>query len=146
MFLGKEEREAAQILSDALARDDVEIHPNTRVINVRVEGRRKVVDLVSDDNKRTVAVDEILIGIGTVPNVEGMNLQAAGVKYDSEAGIPTNDFLQTTNCSGIGLRALARVNQPYPTQANAIKMAADAYNRTRLSPVRKWLFKQWLAW
>ena len=97
MFLGKEEREAAQILSDALARDGVEIHLNTRVINVRVEGRRKVVDLVSDDNKRTVAVDEILIGVGTVPNVEGMNLQAAGVKYDSEAGIPINDFLQTTN-------------------------------------------------
>jgi hypothetical protein len=48
--------------------------------------------------------------------------------------------------SGIGLRALARVNQPYPTQANAIKMAADAYNGTRLTPALKWLLKQWLSW
>jgi pyruvate/2-oxoglutarate dehydrogenase complex dihydrolipoamide dehydrogenase (E3) component len=271
MFLGQEERDAAQILSDALARDGIEIHLNTQVINVRIDGKQKVVDLVSDDNKRTVAVDEILVGIGSLPNVEGMNLEAARVKYDCEAGIPINDFLQTTNpriyaagdvCSehkfphieavaarvvvrnalfcgrkrlstlaipwctytdpeiahvglyvrearaksipvktftvlmhdvdraicdgeeegfvkihvkegtdkilgatvvashagemineislamgsGIGLRALARVNQPYPTQANAIKMAADAYNGTRLTPALKWLLKQWLAW
>src|SRR5579859_4672000 len=97
MFLGKEEREAAQILSDALARDGIEIHLNTQVISVRVEGKQKCVDLVSDDAERTVTVDEILVGIGSVPNVEGMNLQAAGVKYDSVAGIPINDFLQTTN-------------------------------------------------
>ena len=48
--------------------------------------------------------------------------------------------------AGIGLRALAQVNHPYPTQAQAIKMAADAYLNTRHTPVRKWLFKQWLAW
>ena len=29
--------------------------------------------------------------------------------------------------AGIGLSALARVNHPYPTQGQAIKMAADAY-------------------
>ena len=48
--------------------------------------------------------------------------------------------------AGIGLRALARVNHPYPTQAQAIKMAADAYLDTRRTPARKWLYKQWLAW
>ena len=63
----------------------------------------------------------------------------------SHAGEMINE-LSLAMGSGIGLRALARVNQPYPTQANAIKMAADAYNRTRLTPVRKWLFKQWLEW
>ena len=48
--------------------------------------------------------------------------------------------------TGIGLRALARVNHPYPTQAQAIKMAADAYNSTRRRPFCRWLFRQWLAW
>jgi hypothetical protein len=38
--------------------------------------------------------------------------------------------------SGIGLTALAQVIHSYPTQAEAIKMAADAYERT-LGPVRK---------
>ena len=41
MFLPKEERDAAQILSDALARDGVEIHLNTTVVAVRMEGARE---------------------------------------------------------------------------------------------------------
>ena len=97
MFLPKEERDAAQILSDALARDGVEIHLNTTVVAVRMEGDEKIVDLVSDDDKFSVSVDEILAGIGRAPNVEGMNLEAAGVQYDTETGIHVNDFLQTTN-------------------------------------------------
>ena len=47
--------------------------------------------------------------------------------------------------SGIGLRALARVIHTYPTQAEAIKMAAEAYNRTRLTPTVRSLAKRWLA-
>jgi pyruvate/2-oxoglutarate dehydrogenase complex dihydrolipoamide dehydrogenase (E3) component len=34
---------------------------------------------------------------------------------------------------GVGLRALAATAQPYPTQAGAIKMAADAFCRSRLA-------------
>jgi pyruvate/2-oxoglutarate dehydrogenase complex dihydrolipoamide dehydrogenase (E3) component len=48
--------------------------------------------------------------------------------------------------SGIGLRAVARVIHTYPTQAEAIKMAADAYNRSRLTPAIKSLAARWLAW
>lgn len=33
-----------------------------------------------------------------------------------------------------------------PTQAEAIKKVADAYNRTRLTPRVKSLFEKWLAW
>src|SRR5271156_1974136 len=97
MFLGNEERDAAQILSDALARDGIGVHLNTEGINVRTEGNQKHVDLVSDDYKFTLNVDEILVGIGSAPNVEGMNLEAAGVDYEKEAGILTNDYLQTSN-------------------------------------------------
>ena len=35
--------------------------------------------------------------------------------------------------AGIGLRTLARVLHAYPTQAEAIRLAADAYNRARLT-------------
>jgi len=36
--------------------------------------------------------------------------------------------------AGIGLRTLSRVLHAYPTKAEAIRQAADAYNRTRLTP------------
>jgi pyruvate/2-oxoglutarate dehydrogenase complex dihydrolipoamide dehydrogenase (E3) component len=46
----------------------------------------------------------------------------------------------------IGLGKIASVIHPYPTQAEAIRKAADAYNRTRLTPFVKKLFTNWLAW
>ena len=46
----------------------------------------------------------------------------------------------------IGLGALANVIHSYPTQAEAVKQAADAYNRTRLTPFVKKILRGWLAW
>jgi pyruvate/2-oxoglutarate dehydrogenase complex dihydrolipoamide dehydrogenase (E3) component len=48
--------------------------------------------------------------------------------------------------AGLGLKQLARTIHPYPTQAEAIKRAADSFNRTRLTPFVKSLFGRWLAW
>jgi pyruvate/2-oxoglutarate dehydrogenase complex dihydrolipoamide dehydrogenase (E3) component len=48
--------------------------------------------------------------------------------------------------AGLGLGALAKTIFPYPTQAEAIRRVADAYNRTRLTPFVKRLFQTWLAW
>lgn len=271
LFLPKEERDAAQLLSDAFARDGIEVRLNTRAVKVRVEGGQKLVDLVSDDYHSTVAVDAILVGTGRLPNVEGLDLEAAGVDCDATTGVRVNDFLQTSNpriyaagdaclehkfthtadasarivvqnalflgrqrlsaltipwctytdpeiahvglyvrearernipvktftipmhdvdraiaddeetgfvkihvkertdrilgativarhagemineitlamVAGIGLRTLARVIHAYPTQAEAIKKAADAYNRTRLTPTMQWLLRRWVTW
>lgn len=44
----------------------------------------------------------------------------------------------------IGLGTLASVIHPYPTQAEAIRKAGDAYNRTRLTPTVKRLFGTFL--
>ena len=48
--------------------------------------------------------------------------------------------------AGVGLRRIAATIHPYPTQAEVLKKAADAYNRTRLTPgVKRWLtrFSKW---
>jgi pyruvate/2-oxoglutarate dehydrogenase complex dihydrolipoamide dehydrogenase (E3) component len=47
---------------------------------------------------------------------------------------------------GIGLGTMANAIHPYPTQAEAIKRVADAYNRTRLTPTVKKLFERWFRW
>jgi pyruvate/2-oxoglutarate dehydrogenase complex dihydrolipoamide dehydrogenase (E3) component len=46
----------------------------------------------------------------------------------------------------LGLKVLSNVIHTYPTQAEAIKQVADAYNRTRLTPFIKGLITRWLAW
>jgi pyruvate/2-oxoglutarate dehydrogenase complex dihydrolipoamide dehydrogenase (E3) component len=97
LFLPKEERDAAQLLSDAFARDGIDVRLNTEAVKVRMEGGRKVVDLISDDYQSTVTVDAILTGTGRLPNVERLNVDAAGIDCDATTGIRIDDFLQTSN-------------------------------------------------
>jgi pyruvate/2-oxoglutarate dehydrogenase complex dihydrolipoamide dehydrogenase (E3) component len=97
LFLPREERDAAQILADSFARDGMEVRLNAKAVRVRVEGGQKLVDLVSDEYTSTVAVDAILTGTGRVPNVDGLNLEAAGVSYDEDVGVHVDDFLRTSN-------------------------------------------------
>ena len=47
--------------------------------------------------------------------------------------IISNISLAMTN--NLGLGAIAKTIHPYPTQAEMLKRAADAYNRTRLTPL-----------
>ncbi len=97
LFLPTEERDAAQMVSDALARDGVEIHLNSQAVKVRVQGGRKHVELLNGGNIATTVVDHILTGIGRLPAVDGLCLAAAGVDFDATAGIKVDDFLRTTN-------------------------------------------------
>jgi pyruvate/2-oxoglutarate dehydrogenase complex dihydrolipoamide dehydrogenase (E3) component len=45
--------------------------------------------------------------------------------------------------AGVGLSRLAEVIHPYPTQAEVIKKAADAWRRQKLTPRVKRLFDWW---
>ncbi|CAN5654380.1 hypothetical protein BH18PSE1_BH18PSE1_03870 [soil metagenome] len=46
-----------------------------------------------------MCVDEILVGVGRAPNVEGLGLEAAGVDFDTTAGVRVDDHLRTSNAS-----------------------------------------------
>ncbi|MEP7184715.1 MAG: mercuric reductase [Rhodanobacter sp.] len=97
LFLEREERDAAQILSDAFARDGIEVRLNTHAVEVRLTNGEKQVDLISDDYHSTVTVDAILTGVGRRPNVQGLALESAGVRYDEVTGIVVDDQLRTSN-------------------------------------------------
>jgi pyruvate/2-oxoglutarate dehydrogenase complex dihydrolipoamide dehydrogenase (E3) component len=270
MFLVHEERDAAQLLSDAFTRDGIEIHLDTQTTSVRVDGNDTIVDVLNNGVAQTITVDRILVGVGTAPNVRNLGLDAARVAYDDVRGIQVDDFLRTTNrhifaagdvctenkfphiesvagrivvanallwgrqrlsaqvvpwctftdpeiahvgmyvteareknvpiktftvlmhevaraitdgeedgfvkihvregtgeilgatvvarhagdlineislamSAGLDLQTLGRVNTPYPTQSQAITMAADAYMQSRPTPLRTWLRTKWLA-
>jgi len=97
LFLPAEERDAAQILSEAFARDGLDVRLNTKAVNVLRENGQTLVDLVSDDYRSTIAVDAILTGSGRSPNVERLNLEAAGVELEAGSGIRVDDSLRTSN-------------------------------------------------
>src|SRR5438046_530901 len=265
--LVREDADAAEILQRAFVRDGIRLVLSCELRRVTRRGQQRVIEFAAGE----VAVDEILVGAGRMPNVEGLGLEAVGVQYDPARGVAVNDRLQTTNpriyaaghvcmqhkfthmaeaaariviqntlflgrkklsalhvpwCTytdpeiahvgmyerdaarqgivvdtfvtplstvdraiadgeeegfvkvhvkkgtdrilgativarhagemlneitlamvgGLGLATLANVIHPYPTQAEAIRKTADAYNRTRLTPTVKKAFQRWLAW
>ncbi len=270
-ILSREDGDAAERVQRALVRDGVRLSLGCAITRVEARGGEKIVHIECGGRSETVAADEILVGVGRSPNVEGLNLEAVGVEYDPRKGVAVNDRLQTTNpriyaagdvCSeykfthhsdfqariviqnalffgrakasaltipwctytdpeiahvglyerdaktrgiriktfvqelkdmdraildgetegfvkvhvregtdkilgativarhagemlpeltlamvnGIGLGKIARTIHTYPTQAEAIRKLGDQYNRTRLTPFVKGLFRRWLAW
>src|SRR5512143_401306 len=269
--LPREDADAAEFVRRSLIRDGVTLRLRTKSLAVKKKGNEKIVILEEVGRTVEIAVDEILAGVGRAPNVEGLDLEKAGIVYDPREGVAVNDHLRTSNprvyaagdiCSsfkythaadamarivianalfkarqkasalvipwctytdpevahvgmyekntkaggidaltltvpladvdralldgeaegfarvhlkkgtdkilgativarhageminelslamtaGLGLSAVGRTIHPYPTQAEAVKKLADAYNRTRLTPFVKKLFSAWLKW
>jgi pyruvate/2-oxoglutarate dehydrogenase complex dihydrolipoamide dehydrogenase (E3) component len=95
-FLPREERDAAELLSESMARDGVDIMLNTTVVGAHAENGTKFVDGQNYDKKISVPADEILLSIGRLPNVESLGLKKAGIDCDDQ-GVKVDDFLRTTN-------------------------------------------------
>ncbi len=270
-ILNREDVEAAEIVQQAFLREGIRLILQARVVQVELQDGRKLIHYEGPQGHGDVLVDEILVAAGRAPNVEGLNLEAAGVEYDTRRGIQVNDYLQTTNpriyavgdicmdykfthladatariaiqnalflgrakvsaltlpwctytdpeiahvglsetrareqgmpidtfvvhlehvdravtdgadegfvkvhvkkgsdrivgativahqagemiseltlamAGRIGLKTIARVIHPYPTRSEAIKKVADAYNRSRLTPLARKLLTWWLRW
>jgi len=270
-LLPREDAAAAALLQRVFEREGVHLALEAQITRVDASPRGKLIHYERHGQTESITVDAILVGAGRAPNIEGLDLEAAGVAYDAKRGVTVNERLQTSNprihaagdicldykfthaadmaartviqnalffsrkrlktqfipwCTytdpeiahvgfsesdaqqrgleaqtfhisfhevdraladgeeegfvkihvkkgsdkiigavivarhagemlneitlamqkNIGLGALSSVIHPYPTQAEAIRKAADAYNRTRLTPLVKKLFTTWLRW
>jgi pyruvate/2-oxoglutarate dehydrogenase complex dihydrolipoamide dehydrogenase (E3) component len=94
-FLPREDPDAAAILAERFQREGIDVRLGTHVERVVANGRSREIHLESNGTHDVIEVDEILVGAGRAPNVDGLHLEAAGVKYDVR-GVHVNDFLQTT--------------------------------------------------
>ncbi|PIG92563.1 FAD-dependent oxidoreductase [Gloeocapsopsis sp. IPPAS B-1203] len=103
-LLPKEDPEAAAVVQQQLISEGIRVLTKTRAERVEVINDQKY--LIAGNEK--IAVDQILIATGRNPNVESLNLEAAGVElhqkeaagYDQQGnkkGIRVNARLQTTN-------------------------------------------------
>jgi pyruvate/2-oxoglutarate dehydrogenase complex dihydrolipoamide dehydrogenase (E3) component len=268
-ILVREDPDAADVVQQQLARDGVRLVLDAKITGVEGRGADRVVRYERGGAAYEIVCDEILVGVGRAPNLEGLGLDTAGIAH-GRAGVTVNDYLQTSNpkvyaagdiasryqfthtadflariviqnalfagrkkasalhvpwCTyttpevahvglyegeaaarglevttitvplrdvdraildgedagfvrvhckkgsdrilgativathagdmiseltvamvgRVGLGTLASAIHPYPTQAEAIRKAGDAYNKTRLTPLVKGLFERWLA-
>jgi len=97
-FLSKEDPEASALLADVFEKEGLDIlrHASVQRVEKTEDGLKRIVVEV-DGKERIVEGDEILVGAGRAPNVEGLGLEKAGVEYDVKRGVHVNDRLQTSN-------------------------------------------------
>ena len=95
--LGREDRDAAEVVQNALVRDGVRLNCCSRVVAMRKEGDERILELDRGGEKDELRVDHVLIGVGRAPNVEGMGLEEAGVKFDGRSGVQVDEYLRTSN-------------------------------------------------
>ncbi|MBD0316423.1 MAG: FAD-dependent oxidoreductase, partial [Nitrospiraceae bacterium] len=95
-ILPREDRDAASIVEEAMSRDGVSLVCCGKDLVIHKADAGKRITVASHGKAYDIEVDDILIGAGRAPNVEGLGLEAVGVQYDF-TGVKVNQRLQTTN-------------------------------------------------
>jgi pyruvate/2-oxoglutarate dehydrogenase complex dihydrolipoamide dehydrogenase (E3) component len=101
-ILPREDKEMADMLRQRLEAEGLKILTSTKAAQFLRDGDKVVLN-VQDEKcvfpecifKRQIIADTSLIAVGRTANVEGLQLEKAGVEYTSK-GIKTNEMLQTT--------------------------------------------------
>ncbi len=95
--LGKDDPEAASVVLAALRAEGVKILDNTKVTAVEKRGKTGIrVSVEGPDGVATVDGAQLLVAAGRSANVNGMNLEKAGVVYDRR-GIKVGANLKSSN-------------------------------------------------
>lgn len=91
-LIALEDEEVGRRLDSLFSRKGIEIHTGTRVKKLAARGKGAEALL---ETGRTLEADCVLVATGRKPHLEGLNLEAAGIKTE-KGRIVVDEYLQTT--------------------------------------------------
>jgi pyruvate/2-oxoglutarate dehydrogenase complex dihydrolipoamide dehydrogenase (E3) component len=94
--LPREDPDASAVLHRQLEREGVRLVLGAKLGRVDRGGGERVLVFERGGATSVIPCDEILVATGRAPNVEGLGLEAAGVRAD-RSGVVVGDGLRTTN-------------------------------------------------
>jgi pyruvate/2-oxoglutarate dehydrogenase complex dihydrolipoamide dehydrogenase (E3) component len=94
-LLNKEDPDAAAIVQAQFLHEELALELDAKLVKVEVTSEGKKLHIQTPEGNKTIVVDEILIGAGRKPNVEGLGLESIGVDFNPRTGVIVNDYLQT---------------------------------------------------
>ncbi|GAC1384948.1 MAG: hypothetical protein NVSMB33_13700 [Ktedonobacteraceae bacterium] len=94
-IMPKEDPEVSETVAKVLASEGITIVSGARLVKAGRNGAKKVVTAKQGEQMLTFEADEIVLALGRQPNIEGLKLEAASIKYDNK-GIKVDDYLQTS--------------------------------------------------
>jgi len=112
-----EDPDASAVLQTQFEEEGIELILKAEVVRADKSDSHKSITLT--DGARIIEADEILVAAGRIPNIEGLNLEAAGVDYHRR-GITVNERLQTTSPK---IYAAGDICSPYQFTHSADAMA-----------------------
>ena len=96
-LIPEHEPEIAELLTDYLREEGLNIYTGAKTLAIRQDNAEKVVAAEVNGKQREFRAEEVLMAVGRTPNTKGMGLEEAGVKLDKEGFIVVDDYMQTTN-------------------------------------------------
>ncbi len=94
-LLAKEDEQVSATVEEVMRAEGLKILLNHKAVRAATANGQKILTVESDGKKTELHAEEILVSTGRRPNVEGLNLEAAGVKYDKQR-IFTDEYLRTS--------------------------------------------------
>lgn len=94
--LGKDDPELTGVVLDHLRDEGVTILAQAKISNISQSKVGIAIDLEHEGDQKTIKGSHLLVAAGRKPNVDGLNLEAAGIAYERR-GITVDDGLRTTN-------------------------------------------------
>lgn len=93
--LKKDEKELVDRLIGILRREGLKIIAETKTLSFSKSDNGIIVDVEDKNGRRQLQTDSVLVAVGRAPNLEGLNLEQAGVEYDAK-GVKVDRHLRTT--------------------------------------------------
>jgi len=95
-LLSREDSDAAEVLHSVFVREGIDLRLGAKILGIETNGKDKILLIERDGATMNLPVDAILVGVGRAPNIEGLDLEKAGIISD-RTGVQVNDLLQTSN-------------------------------------------------
>lgn len=139
-ILPRDEPELVALLARRLADEGVDLRLSVAVERVGVEGGAKVVEGTEAGRPARWEADEILVGTGRRPNVEGLGLEEAGVRV-GRRGVEVDDRMRTSAAWVYAAGDVAgRHLFTHSAAHEALRAVRDMFfpGRGRVSPLIPW--------
>ncbi|MDE3154470.1 MAG: mercuric reductase [Acidobacteriota bacterium] len=94
--LPREDPDASAVIARQLARDGVRLETGAQFVRVERAGGGVRLQVARGDTFSAIDADAVLLAAGRAPNIESLDLDAAGVRW-SRSGVEVDDRLRTSN-------------------------------------------------
>ncbi|OAB45728.1 FAD-dependent oxidoreductase [Paenibacillus antarcticus] len=95
-FMGREDRDVADAVHQTMTKKHINIKLDAKVTGLQDTVDGTILSYVTQDTTHELHVDAVLLAVGRKPNIESLNLEAAGIEVTDRGAIKVDNNLRTT--------------------------------------------------